>query len=121
MLDVFWCQNGGFEGSGAPPGTFWLYSVVWEAKSSKIARRSHSFWDSMLVTFGNIWDFLFETFLGASPGLLGDFWAEKVRKWNFPGWAGHAFGPCLAVFGEGRPFSQEVASETPPGCHFDDF
>ncbi len=31
-----WCQHGGFEGSGPPPGTFWLQGAVWEGKSSKI-------------------------------------------------------------------------------------
>ena len=35
--------------------------------------------------------------------------------------AGHAFGPCRPMFREGRLFLQKVASETPPGGHFDDF
>ncbi len=92
------------------PGHLLSACAVWEAKSSNILGSSHPFGTS----FWLLWVCFFpETFFirlarRAFGRLLG------------PKWAGHAFGPCLAVFGEGRPFSPKVASETPPGWHFDD-
>ncbi len=59
-----------------------------------------------MITSGNCLAFCLRRFLDASPDeLLGDSWARELRKWSSPGRAGHVFGPCLAVFGEGRPFS----------------
>ena len=75
-----------------------------------------------MVTFGDFLAYFFEPFFrhllgGAFGRLLG----PKGAKRELSRAAGLAFGQCLAVFREGRPFSRKVASETPPGGHFVDF
>ena len=56
-----------------------------------------SFW----ILFGTF----FEVFFRLPPGALFDrLLGPKGAKMELSGGAGHAFGPCLAVFREGRPF-----------------
>ena len=49
--------------------------------------------------------------------LFGPTWP----KMELSGAAGLAFGPCLAVFREGRPFSEKVASGAAQGGDSGDF
>ncbi len=66
--------------------------------------------------------FVFELLLGhLSGGAFGRLSAQQGAKMKLSWRRGCAVCTMIAAFREGRPFLQKIASEMPPGGHYNDF